>query len=121
METRTLMPTAGRRMFSPLASLRQEMDKLFNEWLASPDFEPTHGLEGNGGFMPRINVAEREHALEVTAELPGVERNDIEIELTKTALILKGQKNVEMEEKREGYLRRERSHSSMSGPVIIRA
>jgi HSP20 family protein len=112
METKALVPTLGRRMFSPLLSLREEMDKLFNDWLAAADFEPSR-LEGNGDlFIPRMDIAEREQALEVTAELPGVERGDVEIELTKTALIVKGHKNVETEEKKEGYMRRERRFGS---------
>ena len=113
METRTLVPTLGRRMLAPLANLRGEMDKLFNDWLAAADFEPLRVFEGYGeGFLPRIDVCEREKMLEVAVELPGVEPKDIEIELTKHTLILKGQKKVELEEKEEGYFRRERRYGA---------
>ena len=108
METRALMPTLGRRMFAPLNNLREEMDRLFNNWLAAADFEPLHLLEGGESFLPRIDASEKAEALEVTVELPGVDQADVEVELTKTALILRGQKKVEMEEKAEGYLRKER-------------
>jgi HSP20 family protein len=113
METRALMPALGRRMFTPLANLREEMDRLFNDWLASSDLEPLRLFEGRGdGFLPRVDVAEREKTLEVTVELPGVEQPDVEIELTKTSLILRGQKKVETEVKEEGYFRHERRYGA---------
>jgi HSP20 family protein len=111
MEPKALMTPVGRRMLAPLANLRDEMDRLFNHWLASADFEPVH-LLGGEGFLPRIDATEGEKELEVTVELPGVQDADIEIELTRTALLLRGQKKVETEEKAEGYLRKERRFGS---------
>jgi HSP20 family protein len=102
------MPNVGRRMFAPLSNLREEMDRLFNNWLAAADLEPMHLFEGGDGFQPRIDAVESEKALEVTAELPGIDQGDVEIELTKSSLILKGQKKVETEVEREGYYRKER-------------
>jgi HSP20 family protein len=120
METRTLVPTLGRRMLAPLANLREEMDKLFNDWLAAADFEPLRVFEGYGeGFLPRLDVVEREKALEIVVELPGVEQKDIEIELTKNTLILKGQKKVELEEKEEGYFRRERRYGTFMREIAL--
>jgi len=116
METRALMPTLGRRMLRPLASLHEEMDKLFNNWLAAADFEPFDALDG---FMPRIDTTEGEKALEVTAELPGVEQADVEIELTKTALLIKGQKKLELEEKGENYVRKERRYGAFFREVPL--
>lgn len=115
METRALMPTLGRKM----ANLREEMDRLFNNWLASADLEPLHLFDGGEDFLPRIDASEGEMALDVTVELPGVEQADIEIELTKTALILRGQKKVETEEKGEGYLRKERRFGSFYREVPL--
>lgn len=121
METRTLMPTLGRRMLAPLANLRDEMDKLFNDWLAAADLEPLRVFEGFGGegFLPRVDVYEREKALEVMVELPGVEQKDIEIELAKHTLILKGQKKLELEEKEEGYFRRERRYGAFMREIAL--
>jgi len=109
METRAMLPVFGRRgLFAPLANLREEMDRLFNDWLK--DFEPMRALEGEYGYMPYLDVRETEAALEVVAELPGVEEKEVTIELTKEALILSGEKKFEKEEKeeKEGFLRRER-------------
>jgi HSP20 family protein len=115
METRALLPSFGRRgLFAPLANLREEMDKLFNEWVKDVDFEPLRMFEGEGGFtyMPRLNVVERENVLEITAELPGVEAKDLTLELTKSAVLLRGEKKFEEEVKKEGYLRYERRFGS---------
>ena len=105
METRALLPTFGRRgLFAPLANLREVMDKLFNDWLKDVDFEPRRMFEGQGilAYMPRVDVVERENALEITAELPGVEAKDLSVELTKDAVLLRGEKKHETEFEREG-------------------
>ena len=115
METRALLPTFGRRaLFAPLATLREEMDKLFNDWIKDVDFEPRRMFEGQGilAYMPRVDVVERENALEITAELPGVEAKDLSVELTKDAVLLRGEKKHETEVEREGYLRFERRYGT---------
>jgi HSP20 family protein len=107
-------------MLAPLANLREEMDKLFNDWLAAADLEPLRMFELTGeGYLPRVDVAERDKALEITVELPGVELADIEIELTKTTLVLRGHKKVEKEEKQEGYFRRERRYGAFHREVML--
>ena len=114
METRALLPSFGRRgLLAPLANLREEMDKLFNDWLKDVEFEPLRMFEGEGVlYMPRVNVIEREHVLEISCELPGVEAKDLTLELTKSAVLLRGEKKFEEEVKREGYLRHERRFGS---------
>ena len=115
METRALLPTFGRRgLFAPLANLREEMDRLFNDWVKDVEFEPLRMFEGEGlvAYVPRLNMIERENVLEITAELPGVEAKDIHLELTKNAVLLRGEKKFEEEVKKEGYLRYERRFGS---------
>jgi HSP20 family protein len=121
METKALIPSFGRRgLFAPLANLREEMDKLFNEWVHGVE-EPLRLFEGEEGvaYLPRVNVVEREKFLEVTAELPGIEPKEVELELTKGALLIKGEKKLEKEEKGEGYMRRERRFGAFHREVLL--
>jgi len=73
-----------------------EMDELF-----SRAFQFT-------GFVPPVDVEETDDAYVVTAELPGFDKKDIEVELRNNVLIIKGEK-VEREGRR--FLRRERARS----------
>ena len=108
METRTLIPTFARRgLFAPFANLREEMDKLFNDWLKEVNLEPLRLFEGEA-FLPRIDAYEHEKFLEIVAELPGMTSKEVTLELTKDALVLGGEKKMVKEEKEEGYFRRER-------------
>jgi HSP20 family protein len=113
METKALLPAFRHGLFAPLANLREEMDKLFNDWVRGVDFEPLRMFEGEGmAYMPRVNVVEGDKALEITAELPGVDAKHLNLELTRHALMLRGEKKMEKEVKEEGYFRLERRFGS---------
>jgi HSP20 family protein len=55
------------------------------------------------GWVPAVEVVETEKAIEVTAELPGMSKDDIEIHLQNNVLMIRGEKKQEKEE-RERYL-----------------
>lgn len=96
----------------PFDALHREMDSLFNSFAKGMDIMPFGLGIRQGGFMPKVNVAEDEKALTVTAELPGMDEKDVEVTLTKDSVTLKGEKKAEKEEKDKGYYRMERSFGS---------
>lgn len=63
-------------------------------------------------FNPRLDVAEKEEEVVITAELPGMEDKDIDITVDALGLTLRGEKKEEREEKKESYYRLERSFGS---------
>ena len=63
-------------------------------------------------WVPKIEVSERNGELSVRAELPGLTKNDVKVDLTDEALTLSGERKEEKEEKKEGYYRSERSYGS---------
>jgi len=65
----------------PFGSLTQ-MDRWFG------DFSP-------GGFQPRVDVVDDGDALRITAELPGMDRKDVEVVLEDDYLVLRGEKKLE--------------------------
>ena len=110
MEKTSTMMKHRNGMHFPLVGLRDEMDRLFDDWFGR---SMPHLVWGDGDrFMPRVDVVEREDGLEVKAELPGVAEPDVEVELTRGSLILRGQKKEESEESGEGYMRSERRFGS---------
>ena len=80
----------------PFTGLRREMDRLFDDFTrgwAAPATFATSGL-----LAPKVNAAETDKGLEITAELPGIDQKDIEISLTDDILTLKAEHNAEKEE-----------------------
>jgi HSP20 family protein len=64
------------------------------------------------GWMPAVDIREESDRFVLSADVPGVERKDIEITLEDGVLTLKGERHAETEEKREGFQRRERVHGT---------
>jgi HSP20 family protein len=60
-------------------------------------------------FQPRVDVVDEEGALQITAELPGMERQDLEILVENNALVLSGEKKLESESNEKGCYRTERA------------
>jgi HSP20 family protein len=79
-----------------------------------------------GSWMPPVDVFETEaHDIVIKAELPGLTREEIEVTVENSTLVLKGQKKFEAEAKEENYRRIERSygqfHRSFSLPNTVDA
>lgn len=66
----------------------------------------------NFDWTPRVNVEELEDRFEITAELPGMNKDEINIEVQDGVLTLKGERKYEKEEKEAGYHICERSYGT---------
>jgi len=91
--------------FHPLASFQKQMNSLFDDFFkgfGEWPLAPFRGVGGKGEFMPRVDVAETDKDIKVTAELPGMTEKDVEVSLDpNNILTLKGEKHEEHEEKEE--------------------
>ena len=101
--------------FDPLGemvSLRSAMDRLFEDSFVSPG---TWRTMANGeSIAAPIDVHETEDELVVTAALPGMKAEDVEITITGQTLTLRGEFKADEEIKREQYLYRERRFGSFN-------
>jgi HSP20 family protein len=79
-------------------------------WDAFPDGDLVTDLTME--WAPRLDLAETPTAIEVKAELPGLEKKDIDISLESGHLIIKGEKHQEKEEKDKRFHRIERTYGS---------
>jgi HSP20 family protein len=89
-----MMPYSG---LQPLRRLRREMDDVFGRILTPTDWP---GLLGDSDFMPMADATETEDALELSIEVPGMKRDDIEVSLSGSLLSIKGEKKEEKEERK---------------------
>jgi HSP20 family protein len=107
MAIRDLVPWArGRdvttgRETDPFMTLHREMNRLFDDVFRgfglSP-FSQARPFAGGGGW-PNIEVSDTEKEVKVTADLPGMEQKDIQVELANGVLCIKGEKKTETEDK----------------------
>lgn len=96
-----------RREASPLSGLGPGFDRLFDELMRGFELAPFGtDVESASGFAPRLDVTETDKEVRVTAELPGLEAKDFELDLHGDVLTIKGEKRVETEDKGRGYSER---------------
>jgi HSP20 family protein len=106
--------------FDPLGemvSLRSAMDRLFEDSFVSPMSWRT--ISGGDSITPPIDVHETSDELVLTASLPGMKPEDVEITMTGQNLTLRGELKADEEIKREQYLYRERRFGSWSRSVQL--
>ncbi len=100
----------------PFEDLRREVDRLFEDFGRGwPGIRPMNlePLFRNVGWSnPAVDIAEKDKAFEITAELPGVEAKDVEVTLRNGNIILKGEKQEDKEEKSKDYHLQERRYGS---------
>ena len=63
-------------------------------------------------WMPAVDIREENNQYLLTADIPGVNRKDIEITLEEGVLTVKGERNTETDVSEQGYRRRERTHGT---------
>jgi HSP20 family protein len=105
-----------RDPFDELRRMEEWMDRVFREtWV--PYYMERQALpktaEGELAetATPFIDIKEKEGELIVNADVPGVEKEDITINIRGDTLEISAEKKMEKEEKEEGYIRRERRYT----------
>ena len=110
MNLKSLIPIGrDRSVASPFMSLQREIDRLFEDF--SRGF-PTIAGNGATALMPSMDVTETDKEIEITAELPGLEEKDVQINIADNILTIRGEKKAEKEQKDKNYRLVERSYGS---------
>jgi HSP20 family protein len=91
--------------FRDLEALRENVNRLFQESMV-----PRRESPMAQAWTPAVDVVEDDEKIIVKAELPGLKREDIDIELTGDTLTIKGERKFENEERKENYVRIERAY-----------
>lgn len=93
--------------FSELTRMRDEMDRMFEQFFPGERREGGRELTPMG-WTPSIDMYEQDGNLVVDAELPGVKKEDVEISVEDSTLTIRGEMKREEEHKEEGSYRMER-------------
>jgi HSP20 family molecular chaperone IbpA len=107
----TPLPLRGREW--PFDRLRDEIDSLFDSFRrdswpnpfrrSSFDMEPLWRQGQSLNSAPAVDIAEKDNAYEITAELPGIDESHLDVQLSNDILMIRGEKEEEKEEE-EGLL-----------------
>lgn len=90
-----------------LSQLRREMDKVFE---GRPDEENSNVVTSD--WVPAVDIKEEPERFVIHADIPGVDPKDIEVHMENGVLSIKGERETESREEREGYKRVERSRGT---------
>jgi HSP20 family protein len=96
-----------------MVSLRSAMDRLFEDSFVNPLTWRTIGA-GNESLTPPIDVHETPDEIVVTAVLPGMKADDVEITMTGQTLTMRGEFKADDKIEKDQYLYRERRFGSFS-------
>ena len=100
-----------------LSSLQNEMNRLFNTFFDTP-------TAGNGDaparrWIPAMDLVETDDHFVLKADLPGLAEDDVNIEVEDNVLTVSGERKAEHEDKREGYVRVERSYGAFRRSLTL--
>ena len=114
---RPYLPSFFGRGDDPVGSLFREVQKTFEDFSQRTPF----ARFTSDTVSPKVDVAESKDAIEVTAELPGVDENDLDVTLVNGMLTVRGEKRTERDEqdKDKNWHVVERSYGSFSRAIPL--
>jgi HSP20 family protein len=97
--------------FGLMRRFEQDMERFFaNTWPED---------RGAGAWWPAMEVTEKDGKMLVRADLPGIDKNDVKVELTDGNITISGERKREHEEEKEGFHRSERSYGSFCRSISL--
>jgi HSP20 family protein len=95
--------------FRELSTLQNRVNSLFQDYGRSQD-----ELATSGSFVPAVDVYEDEHKITLKLEIPGVNQDDLDVQVENNTLTVRGERKFEKEEKEENFHRIERRYGSFA-------
>lgn len=90
-----------------MATLHNRFNRLMDDPFFRTDRDSTEDM---GTWYPVVDMFENDDSFVIKAELPGMGKDDIVVDVKDRVLTLKGERNYDNEVKEENYYRRERSY-----------
>ncbi len=96
---------ANVSIWDPFYAVRSDFERLLSDFFPS-SVKRMWGSEALT-MEPAVDVLEKENAIMVRAELPGIARDEIKLEIHENKLIIKGEHKTEKEDKKDNFYRKE--------------
>lgn len=98
--------------FRTLQRMADEMDRMFDDFGFGRRGSLGRREFGTQGWTPDVEVFQKNNELIIRADLPGLKRDEVNVEVTDQAVTIQGERKREVEEEHEGLYRSERSYGS---------
>jgi len=114
------MTSLVRRTHRPLLSRTfPEVDRLFGDWLLRPWFGLPLNVTGEVTWQPRVDVYEKDGELVMKFELPGVDKEHVEVVREDGHLVVRAETSKAENVEESGYHRRERFHGQFQRTIPL--
>jgi HSP20 family protein len=104
--------------FQMFRRMTEEMDRAFERMFDDAGFgrlslsRPFGSQQSAGIWSPRVEAFQKQDKFIVRAELPGLKKDDVEVNVTEDAITIQGQRKEEHERNEEGFYHSERSYGT---------
>src|SRR5262245_59513220 len=102
----------GGGPFALMSRFADEMERMFEDFGIGRRLGRVRGEIGQVVWSPQVEAFERGGQFTVRADLPGLTKNDVKVDITDDALTIQGERKQERKEEGEGWHRSERSYGS---------
>jgi HSP20 family protein len=107
--------------FGPFSMMRRwfdDWDRLFDDFPTFERLRPWTTSEATA-FSPHVDMFERDGKLVISADLPGLNKDDVKVDVTEDAILIEGERKYEHEEREEGVYRSERSYGQFRRQIPL--
>jgi len=120
-ESHAIAPLAP---FALMNQFAEEMERMFEDFGLGRNWfghklRPGWGEMGHAMWSPQVEIFERGGQFIVRADLPGLAKDDVKVDITDDALTIRGERKQEHEEEREGLHCTERSYGSFYRSILL--
>jgi HSP20 family protein len=103
----------GASPFTALQRFADEVDRMFDDFGFGRRWTtPFWRHSGAEAWAPDVEVSQKNNELTITADLPGLKKDEVTVDISDDAVTIQGERQREHQEEREGYYRSERSYGS---------
>ncbi len=103
----------------PLATLRAEIDRLFDAVTRDPLRALDWAFAGSREWSPTVDVAESDSEFTVRAEIPGIDPTELDVNITGDQLVLAGEKKESSEKKGKDFYQSESRYGSFRRSIPL--
>jgi HSP20 family protein len=90
-----------------------DIDRIFEEFFGDT-LTRSFGLVPDNVLYPRVDIVDNETSVSIEAEIPGLTKEDVSVEIEDSVLVIKGSSYVKDEDKKKNYIKKEIKRSSFA-------
>lgn len=107
--------------FSPFEEMERWFEEAFRRPFFAPPWMPRMKFPEVGAMFPTVDIFEDGNSVVVKAELPGMKKEDIEVNISDDIITISGEKKSEDKVEKKDYYRLERSYGSFTRTLQLPA